>query len=101
LNVTKAAIASVLPAGLTVEEPARRKDVIRRSIAGFQAMLTGFGLLTVLAGFVICYSRLGAIAAARTWEVGLLRAVGLRRTAVFAEILKENLLVGLTGTSLG
>jgi putative ABC transport system permease protein len=101
LNATKAAIASVLPAGLPVEEPARRKDLIRRSVAGFQAMLTGFGLLTVLAGFVICYSRLGAIAAARTWEVGLLRAVGLRRTAVFTEIIKENLLVGLMGTSLG
>ena len=100
-EVTRAAIASVVPHALTVEEPAQRKDAIRRTIGGFQAMLTAFGLLTVVAGFVICYSRLGTIAAARTWEVGLLRAIGVRRTAVFAEILKESLLLGLAGAALG
>jgi putative ABC transport system permease protein len=101
VDATRAAIASLLPAGISVQEPALRKNVIQKSIAGFQAMLSGFSLLTVLAGFVICYSRLGAIAASRTWEVGLLRAVGLRRSAVFVEVLKENVLVGLTGTALG
>src|SRR5439155_1066288 len=73
LEAVKAAVAAMLPEGLTVAEPALRKDVIRKTIGGFQAMLTAFGLLAVLAGFVICYSRLGAIFEARTWEVGLLR----------------------------
>jgi putative ABC transport system permease protein len=97
----QAAVAAVLPPGLRVEEPALRKDVIRRTVSGFQAMLTAFGLLAVLAGFIICYSRLGAIFEARTWEVGLLRAVGLRRLVVFGELLKESLLLGAVGTGVG
>ncbi len=101
VETTKAAIAAALPAGFTVAEPAVRKDVIRRTIGGFQQMLTAFGLLAVAAGFVVCYSRLGAIATARMWEAGLMRAVGLRRSAVFGELLKESVLVGLAGTFIG
>lgn len=101
VTTVRDAIAATLPAGLTVEEPVLRKDVIRRTVGGFQAMLTAFALLAVLAGFVICYSRLGAIFEARTWEVGLLRAVGLRRVVVFRELLKESLLLGAVGTAIG
>jgi putative ABC transport system permease protein len=97
----KAAIAGVLPPGLKVQEPAVRRDMIRKTVGGFQAMLTAFSLLAVVAGFVICYSRLGAIFEARTWEVGVLRAVGLRRAVVFGELLKESLLLGGVGTLLG
>ena len=101
VDAVKAGIAAVLPPGLVVEEPALRKDVLRQTVGGFQAMLTAFGLLAVVAGFVICYSRLGAIFEARTWEVGLLRAVGLRRSVVFVELLKESLVLGSAGTALG
>jgi putative ABC transport system permease protein len=94
-------VAAILPPGLKVEEPRLRKDVVRRTVAGFQAMLTAFALLAVLAGFLICYGRLAAIFEARTWEVGLLRAVGLRRVAVFRELLKESMVLGGAGTFLG
>lgn len=100
-EAVKAAVAAALPSGLTVEEPAIRKAVIRKTVAGFQAMLTAFALLAVVAGFVICYSRLGAIFEARTWEIGLMRAVGLRRWVVCAELLKESLILGLLGTAVG
>ncbi len=53
------------------------------------------------AGFVICYGRLGAIFETRTWEVGLFRAVGLRRSVVFRERLKESVLLGIAGTAVG
>jgi putative ABC transport system permease protein len=94
-------IQSVLPPGLSVEEPGLRKDVIRKTIGGFQAMLTGFGLVAVLVGFIICYSRLGAIFERRTWEIGLLRAVGVSRSAVFGELLKESAILGTLGTIVG
>jgi putative ABC transport system permease protein len=95
------AVAAVLPAGLRVEEASSQKEVVRRGIEGFHGMLTAFSLLAVVAGFVICYSRLGAIYEARTWEIGLQRAVGLRRMAVFWELLKESLLLGSVGVALG
>jgi putative ABC transport system permease protein len=101
VNAAKAAVAAALPPGLWVDEPAVRKDLIRRSVSGFQAILTAFSIIAMLAGFVICYGRLRVVLEARTWEVGLLRAVGLRRGVVFAELLKEGLVLGAAGAALG
>src|SRR5262245_17810940 len=101
VEATRTLLAALLPAGLEIREPSMRKDIVRQSVAAFQSMLTAFGLLAVFAGFVICYGRLGAIFEARTWEVGLFRAVGLRRSVVFRERLKESLLLGISGTAVG
>jgi putative ABC transport system permease protein len=101
LEAVKARVGGVLPPGLWVDEPAVRKNVIRQSVGGFQAILTAFSVIAVLAGFVICYSRLRVILEGRTWEVGILRAVGLRRGVVFAEQLKESLLLGAAGVGIG
>ena len=100
-KVIKAAVETKLPHGLKVEEPEARKDMVRRATRSFQALLTVFSLLAVVAGFLVCFSRLATIFEARTWEVGLLRAVGLSRLTVFTELLKESLLLGLLGTALG
>jgi putative ABC transport system permease protein len=101
VEAVKAAVQATLPTGLSVEEPRLRKEVVRRTVAGFQAMLSAFALLAVLAGFLVCYSRLAAVFEGRTWEVGLLRAVGLPRLVVFGELLKESLLIGALGTVFG
>ena len=87
--------AAGFPTGLTVEQPRFAERTKRRS--GLQMMLSAFGLLVVMVGFVICYSRLGVLFEARTWEVGLVRAVGLSRSAVFLELLKESVVLGLLG----
>ncbi len=100
-GAVKTRIAAIVPPGLSVEEPVMRKELIRRTVRGFQGIILAFGLLAVLAGFVICYSRLGAIFEARMWEVGLFRAVGLSRKTVFTELLKESLLLGIAGTVAG
>ena len=100
-TAVRKSVEKLLPPGLEVEEPRLRKEVVRRTVSGFQAMLSAFALLAVLAGFLICYSRLAAIFEGRTWEVGLLRAVGLSRIAVFTELLKESLLLGGLGTMIG
>jgi putative ABC transport system permease protein len=90
-----------LPFGFRAEEPSARRELIRKTMGSFQAMLTAFSLLAVVAGLVICFSRLGVIFEGRTWEVGLLRAVGLRKTVVLAELLKESLLLGTMGVAFG
>jgi putative ABC transport system permease protein len=95
------AVAAILPPGLSAQEPAVRRDVIRDSVRGFQAMMMAFALLAVLAGFVICYSRLRTLFDARTWEVGLYRAVGLRQSVVFVELLKEAAIIGVLGVVIG
>jgi putative ABC transport system permease protein len=97
-EAVKAAVQARLPLGFTVEEPAVRKDVIRKTVRGIQALLGAFAALAVVAGFVICFSRITSIFEARTWEIGLLRSVGLRRSVVFLDLLKESALLGLAGT---
>jgi putative ABC transport system permease protein len=101
LEAVRTAVAAVLPPGLTVEEPALRKAILHKTVSGFQTMLTAFGLLAVVAGFVICYSRLAAMFEARAWQTGVLRAVGLARSAVLGELLKESLLIGTAGAIVG
>ncbi len=100
-TAVRSALSAMLPAGTRVDEPALRKEVLGKTIAGFQAMMTAFGVLAVLAGLVICYSRLTATFEARAWEAGLLRAVGLRRSVVFGELLKESVFLGAAGTVIG
>ncbi len=97
----KRAIEAKAPPGATVEEPVLRKDIIRRTVRGFQAMLASFGILAVLAGFVICFSRLSALFEARTWQIGLMRAVGARRSTIMLLLLSESLLLGAAGTAVG
>jgi putative ABC transport system permease protein len=94
-------IAPFLPSGIRAEEPDIRKQVMRRAVAAFQTMLSVFSLLGTMAGFVVCYGRLQGIFEMRTWEIGLLRAVGLRRLSVFGELLKEALLLGIGGVAIG
>ncbi len=100
-EAVKMAVAERLPPGLLVEEPTLRKEIVRRTTRGLQGLLTAFAFLAVVAGFVVCYGRLAAVFEARTWETGLLRAVGLGRVVVFIELIKESLLVGLAGALLG
>jgi len=96
-----ATIASVAGPGLRVEEPATRKGVIQSMISGFQTMLTAFSLLSIIAGFVICFGRLSTIFESRTWEVGVMRALGMTQRRALLELLKESLLLGTLGTVLG
>ncbi|MBI3782774.1 MAG: ABC transporter permease [Deltaproteobacteria bacterium] len=101
VETAKVEIAKLLPPALKVEEPALRRELVGKTVAGFQMLLSAFSLLAILAGVVICYSRLSAVFEARTWEAGLLRAVGMSRARVFFELLKESLLLGAMGTFIG
>ena len=101
VDAVRDAIVPILPSGIRVEQPEVRKQVLRRAVAAFQTMLSAFSLLATMAGFVVCFGRLQGLFETRTWEIGLLRAVGLRRLSVFSELLKEALLLGLGGVAIG
>ncbi len=101
IDAIRNAIAQVLPDGIRVTEPEVRRQLVRDAVAAFQMMLSAFSLMAVLAGFVVCYGRLQGIFASRTWEIGLLRSVGLRRSSVLGELLKEALLLGAGGVAIG
>lgn len=97
----EAAIAAVLPDGLHVEAPAQRKTDIHKVMASLQVMLHGMALVGLIAAFLIAFNRLAAVFESRTWQLGILRAVGARTSVVWRELLKESLLLGAAGVVVG
>lgn len=95
------AIATALPPGLRVEAPAQRKADLHKVMFSFRVLLQGVGLIGLVAAFLIAFNRLATVFAGRTWQVGMLRAVGVSTPAVWRELLKEGLLLGAAGAVVG
>src|SRR6266404_3177309 len=101
LGVVRDALASVLPEGLQVTAPAQRKVDLHRIMRSVQVMLQGVSLLVLLAAFLIVFNRLSAVFEARIWQVGVMRAMGLRPMDVWLELLVESSLIGAAGVAVG
>src|SRR5947207_253108 len=94
-------IVALLPAGLRVEAPAQRQADLRRVTDSLRVALQALGLFGLVAAFLITFNRLSTVFEERAWQLGVLRAVGLRTGAVWRALLGESLLVGAAGVALG
>jgi putative ABC transport system permease protein len=94
-------IAAVLPAGLRVETPAQRKADLHRVMRSTQAMLQAVALLGLVAAFLISFNRLATVFERQARELGMLRAIGVRARDVRLTLLKQSLVLGVTGVALG
>lgn len=94
-------VQAMLPDGLRVEAVAQRKADLRAVLRSMQVLLQGVSLVALGAAFIIAFSRLSMCFGERGWQLGVLRAVGVRRRAVCWELLKESQLLGLAGVALG
>src|SRR5262249_51988412 len=95
------AIAGILPDGVRVASPAERQADLRKVTQSLPAILDAMGILCLVAAFLITFNRLSTVFDARAWQLGVLRAVGVRRRRVWLELLQESLLVGAAGVALG
>lgn len=95
------AIRGVLPAGFQVAAPAQRTADLQRVMQSFQTFLEGVALVGLIAAFLITFNRLAAVFDGRTWQMGVMRAVGMSAGALWRELLKESLLIGAAGVALG
>src|SRR5262249_13969076 len=64
-------------------------------------MLDAVSLVGLCAAFLIIFNRLSTVFEHRAWQLGVLRALGLRSGVVWRELLKESLLLGCAGVLLG
>ena len=96
-----AGVAAVLPPGLRVERPVQRKDDLSRIVRSLQLMLQGVSLVALVAAFLIAFNRLATVYEMRSWQVGVLLAVGLTGRTVWWELVKEALVLGAVGVALG
>ncbi len=95
------AVQAALPTGLRVDTAAQRKADLHAVLRTLQAFLYGVSLVALGAAALIAFNGVNAIFDARERQLGVLRAVGVRRAAVWRELLTESLLLGLAGVALG
>src|SRR2546427_742960 len=95
------AIARRLPAGLRVGATAERQADLRRVTESLRTALQALGLFGLVAAFLITFNRLSTVFEERAWQLGVLRAVGVRTSAVWRSLVSESLLVGTAGVALG
>src|SRR5438128_5406627 len=95
------AIARRLPAGLRVGATAERQADLRRVTESLRTALQALGLFGLVAAFLITFNRLSTVFEERAWQLGVLRAVGVRTGAVRRAPLGHSLLVGAAGVAPG
>src|SRR5439155_934262 len=76
------AIARRLPAGLRVGATAERQADLRGVTELLRTALQALGLFGLVAAFLITFNRLSTVFEERAWQLGVLRAVGVRTSAV-------------------
>ncbi len=95
------AIAAVLPPGLHVEPPSQRKADLQSVMRSFQILLWALGLLGLVGSFLIAFNSLATLFEGRAWQLGVLRAIGVRPRVMWQELLKESALLGAAGVVVG
>lgn len=94
-------IRRVLPEGFQVAAPEQRTADLHKVMQSFQTFLQGVALVGLIAAFLITFNRLATVFDARTWQMGILRAIGMSTGVLWRELLKESLLIGAAGVALG
>jgi putative ABC transport system permease protein len=95
------AITAALPRGLRTERPPQRSDALHDLVRSMHALLGVISMVGLIAAFLIIFGRLTTVFETRSWQLAVLRAVGVRRRAVWGELLKESIILGVLGVTLG
>lgn len=95
------AIRGLLPAGYLVEKPGARSDENQRMLRAFRWNLRVLSYISLVVGAFLIYNTISVSVVRRRAEIGILRAVGASRRAIFLVFLSEALLFGLAGGATG
>jgi putative ABC transport system permease protein len=94
-------IRRTLPAGYLVERPGVRRDENQRMLRAFRWNLRVLSYISLVVGAFLIYNTISVSVVRRRAEIGILRALGASRAALFGLFLGEGLLLGLAGAALG
>jgi putative ABC transport system permease protein len=101
LAVAEREIAARLPAGLAVERPARRGQQVEQMLSAFHLNLTALSYIALVVGLFLVYNTISVAVLSRRDEIGVLRALGVRRGRVRGLFLAEAATLALAGCALG
>ena len=94
-------LRSSLTAGAAVEPQGARTRENRKMLEAFRWNLRVLSYIALVVGAFLIYNTISISVVRRRTEIGILRALGTSRSAVFFLFLSEAILLGLTGSALG
>lgn len=94
-------LKEILPGGVTVQRTASRSNQVESLLASFTLMLQIMGGSSLFLGMFVIYNSMSVAVAQRRTEIGMLRILGLNRSAVRNLFLLESALTGLVGSGMG
>lgn len=94
-------IASRLPPDLYLRRPEDRILRTRDVIRSFDYNLRALSLMALLIGMFLVYNTIFISVARRRREIGILRALGMRRVEVMGLFVFEALVIGMLGSAAG
>ena len=95
------AIRQLLPAAYLIQRPGARSDENQRMLRAFRWNLRVLSYISLVVGAFLIYNTISISVVRRRAEIGVLRALGAGRPAVFALFFAEALLFGISGAALG
>jgi putative ABC transport system permease protein len=94
-------IQELLPPDTVIRAPADRTEQVEQMLSGFQLNLTALSLVSLAVGMLLVYNTITASVVRRRGEIGILRALGVRREKIRWLFLGEAVLYGTIGCMLG
>ena len=85
----------------SVQRPERRGRQVEQMLAAFHANLTALSAIALIVGVFLVYNTVSTSVVGRRQEIGMLRALGASRPAVFALFIGEALILAAPGCVLG
>jgi putative ABC transport system permease protein len=94
-------VAGALPPGADLVAAGAQAGATARMILAFQWNLAALSLLALVVGMFLIYQTMTFSVVQRRPLIGSLRALGVTRGEVFALVMSEALVIGVSGTVLG
>ena len=94
-------IREAVGSGYSVEKPEGQLSDKERMIRSYQAMLSFFSTLALIVGLFFVTNSVSISVAERRREIGVLRALGTKRSGILTLFLAESLAMGFVGSIVG
>lgn len=101
LETVRAAIAGILPPGLKVDRPATRTAQVEGMLRTFQTLLLLISSISTFVGVFLIYNTVSIAVTQRRREIGILRALGVRRLGILVLFAVEVAFLGVLGGAVG
>ena len=100
-DAVRAAVVKMIPPGTRAITPRTRTAEIARMLQSFRLNLEALAYVALLVGMYLIYNSVAISVVQRRSEIGVVRALGATRGAVFRTFVAEGALVGIAGSLLG